>query len=256
MRNYIQCSLCVFIIISFGCKQDSLVVDRYAHIADQKARDIIKASIIHAGGIEKWESMKQLNYTKDFSLLLPDGEVERSFSQVHEYKYNPLDIVIKSKENDDLIETKLKHGKYTRLKNGITSEAKEEALVKAVNTSTYVIGMPFKLLDPGVEIVYDGEHTLENSKKVDVIQVSYDPDKNENHSTADVWKYYFDKKDRKIVGNWVQTGDHANIIENITFERVGGVLFNKRRKSFRLDSLGNKEHVRADYYYDNYDVKF
>lgn len=256
MRNYILWSLCIFIGISTACKQESSVVDRYAHISDPNAKEIIEASITHAGGIDKWESIKQLNYTKNFSLLLPDGEVERSFAQVHEYKYDPMDLLIKSKENDDMIATQLKEGKYSRLKNGEPTDASKEALVKAMNTSTYVIGMPFKLLDPGVEISYDGELLLENNNLVDVVQVSYDPKKNKNHSTADVWKYYFDKGDRKIVGNWVQTGDHANLIENLTYERVGGILFNKKRKSWRLDSLGKKSHVRADYTYDNYEVKF
>jgi len=256
LKNYILWSLWIFLVISIGCTQESKVVDRYEQISDSIARDIIKASISHAGGIEKWESIKQLNYTKDFSLLLPDGKVERSFEQVHEYHYEPLDLLIMSKENGDMIQTQLKDGKYSRLKNGEPMDIKKEALVKAVNTSTYVIGMPFKLLDPGVEIVYDGELLLENNNLVDVIEVSYDPGKNKNHSTADVWKYYFDKDDRKIVGNWVQTGDHANIIENLTYERVGGILFNKKRKSWRLDSLGKKTHVRADYDYNNYEVKF
>lgn len=256
MKIYIRITLIFLIGILYCCKQDGIEVDRFSHIKDDQARDILKMSIAHAGGIEKWESMKTLKYTKDFSLLLEDGTIEKSFSQVHEYKYSPLSIDIKSKENGELIHTQLVDDHYTREKDGEVLSIDKESLVKAVNTSTYVIGMPFKFLDPGVEIVYDGELLLGNNKLVDVIKATYNPAKNSNHSTADVWKYYFDKSDRKIVGNWVQTGDHANVIENLTYERVGGILFNKRRKSFRLDSLGKKEFVRADYYYDNYEVEF
>ena len=229
--------------------------DRYAHIEDVMARNIIKASINNAGGMDLWESIKGLKYDKDFALLDADGSVERSFSQVHDYSYDPMVIDIKSTENGSLIHTMLKDGIYTRTKDGAAAETSEEALKKAVNTSTYVIGMPFKLLDPGVAIKYDGEITF-GGKQVDVIQVSYNPEKNKNHSTADVWKYYFDKEDAKIVGNWVDAGDHANVIENLTFDRVGGILWNKKRKSWRLDSLGQKQYVRADYSYDNYQVNF
>jgi len=255
LNRYI-CPLLLFFFLGIACNQKTVPLDRFAHIDDENAREIIKASIAHAGGIDKWESIKHLKYNKDFSLLFGDGSVEKSFSQVHDYNYDPLVIDIKSNENGDEVHTLLSGGKYSRTFNGKPSDATSANLAKAINTSTYVIGMPFKLLDPGVDIMYDGELLLDNGKLVDVIQVSYDPQKNSNHSTADVWKYYFDKQDRKIVGNWVDAGDHANVIENLTFEKVGGILWNKKRKSWRLDSLGKKEYVRADYSYDNYEVEF
>jgi len=245
----------IFIAVLVSCTTATQEIDRYDHIEDEKARSIIKASVENAGGMGLWESIKGLDYTKDFSLLEADGSVEKAFSQVHAYTYKPTVIDIKSKENGELIHTTLKDGKYSRTKNGSPVDAGVAALTKAVNTSTYVIGIPFKLLDPGAAIKYDGEITF-NGKQVDVVQVSYNPTKNKNHSTADVWKYYFDKEDAKVVGNWVDAGDHANVIENLTFERVGGILWNKKRKSWRLDSLGNKLYVRADYSYDNYKVNF
>lgn len=255
-RIYICVGFVLLIILASCSPAAEQEVDRFAHIQDEKAREIIKASIEHAGGLALWESIKSLKYTKDFSLLHGDGSVEKAYAQVHDYRYNPLSIDIKSKENGELIHTTFKDGKYIRTKDGAATDATTAALTKAINTSTYVIGMPFKLLDPGAAIVYDGELTLEDGKLVDVVKVSYNPVKNKNHSTADVWKYYFDKDEKRIVGNWVQSSDHANIIENLTVERVGGILFNKIRKSYRLDSLGKKEYVRADYSYDNYELEF
>lgn len=246
----------MFLVFIGACKKDKVAINKFAHITDLNAREIIKASIDHAGGIDTWESMKHLRYTKKFSLLHGDGTVEKSFDQVHDYKYDPIYIDIKSRENGEMIHTKLEDGKYTRAKDGERMDIKTDNLIKAINTSTYVVGMPFKLLDPGASISYEGELFLENETLVDVIRVSYDPVKNENHSTADVWKYYFDKADRKIVANWVDAGDHANVIENLTYDRVGGILFNKHRKSYRLDSLGKKEYVRAEYFYDNYEAGF
>lgn len=256
MESKYTCVSLILLLAIFSCTTNTQEkIDRFAHIEDDKARAIIKASVENAGGIDLWESIKTLKYTKDFSLLEADGSVEKSFSQVHDYSYDPTVIDIKSTENGSLIHTTLTDGKYDRTKDGEKVDVSTEALTKAVNTSTYVVGMPFKLLDPGAAIKYDGELTF-NDAKVDVIEVSYNPAKNKNHSTADVWKYYFDKDDVKIVGNWVDAGDHSNVIENLTFERVGGILWNKKRKSWRLDSLGVKQYVRADYSYDNYEVNF
>jgi hypothetical protein len=230
-------------------------VDRYEQIADEKAREIIRASIEHAGGMERWEQMQQLRYTKDFSLLLESGEVEKSYEQVHDYQYNPMVIDIQSQENGQLIHTLLQEGVYSRTIDGESADLSQDVLAKAVNTSTYVVGMPFKLLDPGVDITYEGGTQMEDGRMVDVIRVSYDADQHDNHSTTDVWKYYFDKEDRKIVANWVKTSDHFSLVENVSFVRAGGILFNKERKSYRVDSLGQRLWLRAEYVYDNYEVQ-
>ncbi len=227
--------------------------DVFSIIEDQKAREIIRSSIEYAGGMENWKSIKQLTYTKDFSLLLESGELEKEFKQKHDYRWNPEVIDILSEENGVMIQTRLENGQYTRNVDNEEIQMEQESLAKAVNTSVYVISMPFKFLDPGAVIKYLGEETL-NDKKVEVVQISYNSDLNENHSTSDVWRYYFDQEDSKIVANWVQTGDHFSRIENITYERVGGILFNKERKSFRVDSLGNKLFLRAHYFYDNYEL--
>lgn len=252
----------IFAAILFACNppvpEDATepIVDRYAHIEDAKARAIIQASIAHAGGLEKWESIKKLNYTKDFSLLLESGEMEKAYHQLHDYSWYPLKIDIKSTENGALIHTVFENGTYARTQDGKAVDISQEALVKSVNTSTYVVSLPFKLLDPGPEIIYEGETTLSDGQTVDVLKVSYNADENANHSTSDVWKYYFDKEDAKIVANWVKSIDHFSLIENLSYERAGGILFNKDRKSYRVDSLGNKLFLRAEYSYGDYVVEF
>ncbi len=249
----------VLYFLSTACSAPEETVetlDRYAHIEDVKARAIIRRSIENAGGIERWEAIKRLRYTKNFDLLLESGEVEKSFKQIHDYQYDPLKIEIQSEEDGTLIQTIYENGEYRRMVNGEAIEVSQEALAKAVNTSTYVISMPFKLLDPGAAIAYEGLDTLEDNRVVEMIKVSYDATEFDNHSTSDTWRYYFDSDDGKIVANWVQSSDHANIIDNISFERAGDILFNKRRKSFRVDSLGNKTFVRADYEYGNYQIDF
>ena len=180
--------------------------------------------------------------------------MEKEFKQVHDYRFDSMEIDIISEENGQKIQTLLKEGLYTRTVNDTLKEMTQEALSKAVNTSVYVVSMPFKLLDPGADIKYLGQQELSGGRKADVIEVAYDASAYNNHSTSDVWRYYFDPQDAKIIANWVQTGDHFSLIENISYERVGGILFNKERKSFRVDSLGNKLYLRAAYLYHKYQV--
>jgi len=230
--------------------------DPFVHIEEEQARSIIRAAIEHAGGLEHWQAVQWLRYTKDFQLFTASGEVEKTFEQVHNYRWQPLHIEIASTENDTLLQTVLQNGQYSRTKDGQAVNATQEALAKAVNTSVYVVSMPFKLLDPGAAISYQGEDTLADGRIVDVVQVAYNAEQHSNHSTSDVWTYFFDKDGPKIVANWVKTGDHFSLIENLSYERVDGILFNKARKSYRTDSLRNKLYLRADYLYDNYEVEF
>ena len=253
MRYLLTLSLLLFACNSPQTKtQAPATADRFAHIKDPMVQGILQKAITYAGGLDVWEAIDKLSYSKEFSLLLESGEVEKAYKQKHVYQYNPLTIDIQSTENEQLIHTKLENGQYSRTIDGQLAEVSQESLAKAVNSSTYVIGIPFKLLDAGAEIVYEGQIQLSDGQSADVLRVSYDAQKYKNHSSTDVWKYYFHPETGEVLANWVQTGDHANIIENLEFERVGGVLFHKHRKSYRLDEDGNKDYLRAEYFYGNY----
>ena len=223
---------------------------------DEKSIEIIDQSIKHCGGIKKWQDMKSLSYHKDFQLLDAEGNIEKDYRQTHSYKYNPTHIHIYSIENGDTIITEYVNQTYSRSINGQYINTPQESIAKSINTSTYVIGIPFKLLDKGTLLTYDGERTLDSGQTVDVISASYDADKYDNHSSTDHWKYYFDKENRRVVGNWVQTSDHYSQIENLTFIEEGGILFNGRRESNRVDEKGNKLFLRARYNYYNYKVEY
>ncbi|MCB0630051.1 MAG: DUF6503 family protein [Saprospiraceae bacterium] len=249
---YARLFLLILLSSLFACRSNPAMeeTDTYAHLQDPVVRDILQKAIAYAGGLETWRSIRRLQYTKDFSLLLESGALEKRYEQVHDYQYDPLRIEIRSLENGDQIITRLEDGIYSRTENGQMSGLSQQALEDAVNASTYVVGMLFSLLDPAAVILYAGKDTLPDKRAVDVLQVTY-----ENGAEAlDVWKYYFDEEG-KIVANWVDTGDHFSLVENLTFERANGILFNGIRKSYRVDSSGNKLYLRAEYTYGNYNVE-
>lgn len=250
MLRYLFLSLLWLI---YGCTGPE-AADPYAHITDQKARALIQTSIEQAGGLDKWQSIHRLRYTKDFELFREDSSVEKSYRQVHDYRFDADYLSILSIENGDTIHTWLEEGVYHRTRNGETVEADQQSLEKAMNTSTYVVGMPFKLVDPGAQISYLGEKTLAGGQKVEAIEVAYDAEAHANHSSTDVWRYYFDPADGRILANWVDAGDHYSLVENQTTVREQGILFNRDRESYRVDSLGNKLWLRASYRYDNYQI--
>ena len=265
-KQYLFCVLslktslfCFIALFCLACSQTEIKqVDKqktpFAHITDNSVRTILQKSIAKHGGLDTWQAKKKLSYSKDFSLLKENGELEKKFQQKHSYEYKPLKITINSTENGQVIQTVLKNGTYSRTQDGKVLDLPKNKLQKAVNTSLYVIGIPFKLLDEGAKITHIGVDTVLN-KAADVLEVRYDTKQYVNHSSNDIWRYYFDQTDGTVLANWVQTDDHANLVENLTFEKVGGILFNKQRKSWRLDSLGNKAYLRADYLYDNFDLE-
>lgn len=60
---------------------------------DAKAIEIINKSIQTHGGQNNWDNKKHLTYTKDFTLLDADGNIEKGSEQKHDYSYYPSDIV-------------------------------------------------------------------------------------------------------------------------------------------------------------------
>ncbi|MEM9341404.1 MAG: DUF6503 family protein, partial [Bacteroidota bacterium] len=122
-------------------------------------------------------------------------------------------------------------------------------------SALYVLGMPFKLKDPGTILSYEGKKEI-NGKTVDVINASYSPKEHDNHSTSDLWWYYFDELNGAFLGCMVYHPPTYALIENIAFHEIEGMMFQKRRKSYRCDSLGNKQFLRAEFWYDDFELNF
>lgn len=256
----------LFLFIFIGCAEPATeskaapptevkAPDPYAHIQDEKARELIKASIERSGGLERWNTMKRLNYTKQFSLLREDGSVEKSYDQVHEYQFSPLKIKISSIENGDTLITIQEGNVFSRTKNGELMDVQPAALQKAINTSLYVIGIPFKLLDAGAKIRYVGPGALPDGRKTEIVEARYNSDVNANHSTSDIWRYHFDQERPEIIANWVDAGDHFALILNNSFKRENGILFHGNRESYRVDENGKPLFLRARYEYGDYKVQ-
>lgn len=254
----------LFLLFSFlsGCSSAPSpaepATDLYAHIEHPKAKALIQAAIAHAGGLDNWQSIKELSYQKSFQLFDEEGALQQSVEQEHTYTYAPdLHLAIKAVEGKDTLFSAYKNGLYRRRKNGqwLTNvdQADQE---KAMNAATFVVGLPFKLLDSGIRIRYIGPDTLYDGRKVEAITAHYDALSQDKHQSSEPWIFYFAMEEPILLANLVDVGDHFSLVENLSFQRVGGILWPQQRKSYRANAAGDTLYLRATYWYDDWQCQY
>ncbi|MBX2877747.1 MAG: hypothetical protein KTR30_36845 [Saprospiraceae bacterium] len=228
--------------------------DSLSHIANEEVKRVLNGAMDKAGGLEQWNKLASLQFTKDYSLLLESGEVENAAFQKHHYTFGAaptVDIEWMKDENKNTIH--FEDGEYEKLLNGeMDSSMAQQSVINTVLSATFVVSIPFKLLDEGVKLSYGGLDTLSNGKVVEVLEATYDPEEHTAHSTPDIWRHYYDAEDFTFLAYMVQHADHYSYVENQSFHEVEGFLFPKTRKSYRVDQDRNLLYLRADYAYDDY----
>lgn len=228
-------------------------VDPYAHITDNEIKTILKRAIDKAGGYDAWQAVKTIRYTKHNMLFLEDSTVEVDNVQRHEYVMQP-EFSARISWNKEGIDHLIVYGPEgaERYKNdSLIDQDPTETVMSAI----YVLGMPFKLLDAGTNLEYRGQVTLEGERKADEIVATYSPADHENHSTQDVWYYYFDPQDGSFYGAMVYHAPTYAYIQNLEFDRTTPIQFHKHRKSYRSDSARNIKFLRAEFWYSDYSVE-
>ncbi len=227
----------------------------YASIEDPKIRSVLSQAIEKAGGISQWYGLDSMRYSKRSILYFADSTIESDVTDHHFYRFTPqFSAEISWMEDDDQhILTYYPDGIRKYVNDSLTTPD-TEALSQKVMSAYYVLGMPYKLMDEGTKLLYKGETVLRNGVKVDVIQAGYDPDENENHSTSDLWWYFFSVEDGNFEGSMVWHPPTYALIENLSFVDTDPLLFHEKRKSYRVDSLRNVEYLRAAFEYWDYEV--
>lgn len=199
-----------------------------------------------------------MRFSKDYALLLESGEVENAAFQMHTYEFG-ANASVKIEWEKEGTKHLIIHQKdqYQKLVAGrVDTSAARQSLMNNVLSATFVISIPFKLLDQGVELSYGGLDTLANGQIVEVIRATYHPDDHATHSTPDIWHHYYDAEDFTFLAYLVQHADHYSYVENRSYIEVDGFLLPKIRKSYRVDEDRTLLYLRADYTYDDYALTF
>lgn len=248
-------SLCFFVFSSCqSLDTHSSSLPSFDKIGDKQAAQLLKNAIEAAGGLDTWNSLKLISFDKHFALFTENGELEMDRKQTY-IQRNQFEG--KNKDEEKSMDKELEYQlgpDFIRVKGDVNPEMEETALRNSILSASFVISIPFKLLDEGAILTYVGKDTLDRGQEVEVLQVSYNPENYGNHSTKDTWWHYFDSKTYQHLAYMVQHADHYSYVENLTQTEAGGVVFPLTRKSWRVDENRNLLWLRAEYEYSNYQV--
>ncbi len=246
------------LILLSSCATQQQLVDPYAHINDQKVVGLLKQSFATSGGLSNWQNKKELHYQKHGKLIFESGEIESDVIQQHDYYYqnNPSINISWNGEGGKKHKITSIDGQAKKYIDGQMDEsAKTNSLNTTVIVAQFVINVPFKMMDKGVVLSYEGMDTLEDGQKVEVIKAVYNADENAHHTKSDTWWYYFDAKDSRMVAYFISHDGRYSYIKNLTYTKAGGFLLPKTRGSYRADKDRNILFTRAEYEYSNWEVK-
>jgi len=219
-----------------------------SHQTGNEAELLVKSSIEAHGGQKLYNELTALSFKKTTRLFLEDGTLESEVIQDQSFQLKPDYRV--------LIEWTVKGAKHVIFYDGknavktISSEVINDSteILKAKNAAkaaAYVFFQPFELINENTMLTMEANTQLNDSSMARTVSVKYQGD----DADSDKWRYYFNDDDL-LIANSVVLMDHSSLIENLEFQNVAGLIFNKYRKSYRVDSSLNKKYLRAEYFYD------
>ena len=272
--KFIRFMLLLSILVGTACKSDTSATqnetpslksgprspiphDPYGHISDPEAAKLLEKAIDGAGGLEAWKQIKSLRFKKYFALYTEEGETEQEALQNHEYEMGATtNAKITWIDGEDRHLLTYQDGEAEKFINDTRLEdVDRQALINSVLSATFVVQTPFNLLDPGVELAYDGTDELHDGQKVEVLRATYNPGEHSNHSTPDTWWHFFDAESYHPLGYMVRHADHYSFVQNLELLEAGGIVFPKVRKSYRADENKNLKYLRAEYDYGEYAIE-
>ena len=220
------------------------------------ATQILSRSLEAHGGIELWQKVDTLSFTKKTILYNEYGVEEKELTQ-HQSFYGGNFI------NGEIISIGADKSRISIL-GGIYSKSIGDSLTfltnddvalikKSFRSAYYVISQPFNLRESDALLTYKKD-TILNGEKTFVVDVSYK--ENQNSNASDQWTYFFNAKTFLIVAAKVFHSPTISFIENIKFNKETPFAFNAERESIFLNKDGSKDYLRASYLYSNYKVVF
>jgi len=241
----------------FSCASTKNSIDPYSHIDDKEVVAILKKSFKTLGGLENWQNKQELHYEKLTKNLSTSGDIESEIFQSHDYYYgDQTNINISWKEDGKeahRIES-IDNQATKYVANQRDRSADQATLDNSITVSLFVINVPFKLIDEGIELTYEGTETLEDGQQVDVIKAVYDADKHPHHTKSDLWWYYFDKEDARMVAYFIFHDGHYSYIKNLDYTTVSGFLVPTKRRSYLVNENRKILHTKVEYEYLSWNV--
>ncbi len=226
----------------------------YDHIESVEVRSILRKGIEASGGLAAWNADHGYQFKKRSILYLADGTIESKNTQIVQFEDQPrLSGMITWDNASDINLTKIEYldQQATKYIDGIDQgEDINEASRRSFLGAHIVMSMPFKLLDQGVNLSYAGRQE-QYGKQVEVLIADYDSDQ-PNHTESHRWWHYFDAESYDYLGYKVHHPPTYALVENLNTTTLNGLTYPVDRITWRVDSLNNKQYIRAKFAYSDF----
>lgn len=241
-----------------GCQpnvQDN-TPDFINNLPDNQAGDVVRKAIERAGGWDSWQEKDNFSFYKKITHLDSAGNAERSVRQHHVYNLRGgFKARMEWTDGDDQFLIINNGEQAKKYKNGeeLTDMGSKNEAWNSSFGSHYVIGMPYKLADPGVTLTYEGIDTTLLEVPVHAIKVEYAPDAG-SAGGMHLWYYYFEVDDHDLAANYLDYGDGHSFTTYEEFDSVGNHRIHDKR--FSYISNEDKERVMLRTIYENEEMTF
>lgn len=243
IKDFFKVIFIIAISFLFSCQKTKLT-----------AKQLLSKSIDAHGGLEFWQKVDTLSFTKKTILYNRKGLKEKEITQ-HQSFYggNFINGNITTIGTDKSSISIIGDVYSKRIGDTLISISNNEmkSITNAFKSAYYVISQPFNLMESGALLSYKKD-TILNDEKTFVVDVSYEEDQNTN--TPDQWTYFINAKTYLIVAAKVFHSPTVSFIQNINFNKETPFVFNAERESVFLNKDGSKDYLRASYFYSNYKV--
>lgn len=242
-KDFFKVIFIIAISFLFSCQKTKLT-----------AKQLLSKSIDAHGGLEFWQKVDTLSFTKKTILYNRKGLKEKEITQ-HQSFYggNFINGKITTIGTDKSSISIIGDVYSKRIGDTLISISNNEmkSITNAFKSAYYVISQPFNLMESGALLSYKKD-TILNDEKTFVVDVSYKEDQNTN--TPDQWTYFINANTYLIVAAKVFHSPTVSFIQNINFNKETPFVFNAERESVFLNKDGSIDYLRASYFYSNYKV--
>ncbi len=246
---YLQVIVMALMIQFSSCsgKAVSDVTDSFSHITDLNARQLLE-NACNGSGYEKWLTISRLEFTKHTMLFDSTGLVELERHQDIMIEKDSRRIQISWSENG-VSHKIIKEGEEIYQYEGEKQldNPRESSLWNTVLSTEYVMNIPFKLLEPGYTLHYEGIDSIPRIGTSHALMAKYS-------ESVDTWWHYYEIETYRQVGYKVKHLDHISLVVNEDLTEKSGILWPKKRTSYRVNEDGQIMFLRAKYDYDNYQI--
>ncbi|MDC8003060.1 hypothetical protein POV27_03300 [Aureisphaera galaxeae] len=223
------------LVLFYGCAKE----------VEPTPEALIDQSIQVHGGWEGYENLDAIEIRKLVKLFDENGYLEsqdrqyQNFTKVPRYKTRIHGIWGGAVREISYDGSEV----FTSINDSIVQDSiTSQTALKTIQSAEFVFFQPFKLRDSNAQMEYVGKRVLFDTIPVSEIKVNYS-------NSKDTWWFYFDEGNRCVANKVLHNGRYS-LIENLEFQEYKGLLLHKHRKSYFVDSLLNKQYLRAEYFYD------